>query len=147
MANLQAFFNELMLPRARLGRAPGLGTGRAAAGPGVQPTAPAEGLRALMGNLRTGPFPGSTPEREAAIGNQTRRLNANSPGRLFAGLFDQPAFQPQRSGFQWQPPTGGGLGGVGGDDGAGGAGGNDVTSVMRRLRDPNANFARNERGG
>lgn len=109
--NLQAFFDELMIPRSRLGRAPGLGTGQAAAGPGVQPTAPAEGLRALMGNLRTGPFPGSTPRREANVQRQTDRLNANAPGRLFAGLFNQEPFQPTRSGFQWQPPTGSGLSG------------------------------------
>lgn len=144
MANLEAFFNELMSGRSRLGRAPGLGSGQAAAGSGVQPTAPAEGLRALMGNMRTGPFPGSTPQREAAVGNQTQRLNTNAPGSLFAGLFDQPAFQPQRTGFQWQAPTGGGLSGVGGDDGVGGR---DFGRRQPITNDPNQFFHRNERGG
>ncbi len=106
--DLQAFFNQLLGGQS-LGRAPGLGSGQAAPGPGVQPTAPAEGLRALMGTMQAG------PNNQA----QTQQINQSAPGSLFAGLFDQPEFEPQRSDFQWQPPALGGGDGRGGGSWAG----------------------------
>ncbi len=115
--DLQAFFDQL-LSGDRLGRAPGLGTGGAGSGhpaaTGVQPTSAGEGLRALMGTAQHGGWAGSTQGQRNANLAATDQLNANAPGSLFAGLFDdigpigagpgglpggQPPLRP------WTPPS------------------------------------------